>query len=173
MTDNSDLKDLYKKPAMFMALGALALNATYVSLFLMTDTLTVLTYVVVAICLILAIGFGVLSLMVDQPDANRLFILGALFESCFVILQYFFAKTYLALGVKGVHDKWDALYFSIITWTTTGYGDLVPVEASRWVACCEALLGTLFNGLALAAVIYQLNLIAKPEAVGVSQETSK
>jgi hypothetical protein len=48
-----------------------------------------------------------------------------------------------------------------MTRTTVGYGDLLPVGASRWVACCEARLGTLYNGLALAALIYTLTLKAK------------
>jgi voltage-gated potassium channel len=87
------------------------------------------------------------------------------FLSGFVVAQYVFIKLYETVGLRtsqGItYDKWDAVYFSIITWTTTGYGDLVPIGASRWVACSEALLGTLYNGIILASVIYQLNLMAK------------
>ena len=93
----------------------------------------------------------------------------ALFELCFILTQYCFIKEYQTVGLhssEGItHDKWDALYFSMITWTTTGYGDLVPIGASRWLACSEALLGTLYNGLALASVIYQLNLMARTRTV--------
>jgi potassium channel LctB len=87
------------------------------------------------------------------------------FLSGFVLAQYVFIKLYETVGLRtsqGItYDKWDAVYFSIITWTTTGYGDLVPIGASRWVACSEALLGTLYNGIILASAIYQLNLMAK------------
>jgi voltage-gated potassium channel Kch len=35
----------------------------------------------------------------------------------------------------------DSIYFSMITWTTTGYGDFRPDPAARLVAASEALLG--------------------------------
>jgi hypothetical protein len=39
-------------------------------------------------------------------------------------------------------DKgWTSLYFSIVTWTTLGYGDFVPPNDIRLVAAGEALLG--------------------------------
>jgi hypothetical protein len=36
---------------------------------------------------------------------------------------------------------WTSLYFSIVTWTTLGYGDFVPPADIRMVAAAEALLG--------------------------------
>jgi hypothetical protein len=75
-------------------------------------------------------------------------------------------------GPEGLtHDKWDALYFSIITWTTTGYGDLAPVGASRWIAGGEALLGVLYNGLFLAVIIYHMNVMKKLEVQGRGRGT--
>ena len=50
----------------------------------------------------------------------------------------------------------DQLYFSIVTFTTLGFGDFVPCEA-RIVAAFEALLGTLHLGLFAGAVFYYLN----------------
>jgi len=41
----------------------------------------------------------------------------------------------------------DALYFSIVTWTTLGYGDFAPRAAIRLVAGLQALLGYVFFGL--------------------------
>src|SRR3984957_6638745 len=106
------------------------------------------------------------TLTFNKASSESFLMLVALVEVFFIGIQLFFVTRYEIYGLRSpngntTHDKWDALYFSIITWTTTGYGDLVPFEASRWLACCEALLGTLFNGLALAALIYQLNLMAK------------
>jgi hypothetical protein len=42
---------------------------------------------------------------------------------------------------------WDALYYSIVTWTTLGYGDIVPVRELRMFAAIEALYGYIFLGL--------------------------
>jgi len=43
-------------------------------------------------------------------------------------------------------DLHSAYYFSAVTYTTTGYGDLVPPEAWRLVAGIEALTGILMCG---------------------------
>jgi hypothetical protein len=40
-----------------------------------------------------------------------------------------------------VHDHWIAMYYAIITWTTTGYGDFVPPPSLRLFAAGEALIG--------------------------------
>jgi hypothetical protein len=53
-----------------------------------------------------------------------------------------------------VHNATDSLYFSIVTWTTLGYGDFHPTEAIRMYAALEALLGTIFLPLALSVLIY-------------------
>ena len=99
--------------------------------------------------LIAVLLLGLYSLTGREPSFYTLCQLVALFEICFVFTQYCFIRSYQIFGLHSseriTHGKWDALYFSIITWTTTGYGDLVPVGASRWFACSEALLGTLFK----------------------------
>jgi hypothetical protein len=108
------------------------------------------------------------TLTFNKASSESFVMLVALVEVFFIGIQLFFITRYEIYGLHSpngntTHDKWDALYFSIITWTTTGYGDLVPFETSRWFACSEALLGTLFNGIVLASVIYHLTLMAKPK----------
>ena len=44
-------------------------------------------------------------------------------------------------------DPVDYIYFSVITWTTVGYGDITPSESSRLIAALEALSGYIFMGL--------------------------
>lgn len=46
----------------------------------------------------------------------------------------------------------DALYFSIVTWTTLGYGDLQPAERLQLLAGMEAVLGYVFLGLIVGAM---------------------
>lgn len=93
-------------------------------------------------------------------------LLAALLTS-FLSLHFFFSQVFAAIGLFGpngiTHNKWDALYFSIITWTTTGYGDFRPIGDGRWYACVEALLGTFFNGFVVVAFIYHLTLLANQE----------
>lgn len=50
------------------------------------------------------------------------------------------------LGLDGaetrIHDLWDAFYFTTVTLTTLGYGDITPTtEIGRILVACEALLG--------------------------------
>lgn len=55
-----------------------------------------------------------------------------------------FARAYIITGVidssKITHAPEICLYFSIITWTTVGYGDVVPTSAARMWAAAEALI---------------------------------
>jgi hypothetical protein len=44
-------------------------------------------------------------------------------------------------GATGAIDLRDTLYFSIITYSSVGYGDLAPVGALRIVAGVEAITG--------------------------------
>lgn len=46
----------------------------------------------------------------------------------------------------------DSLYFSIVTWTTLGYGDFQPKPALRLLAAMQAVYGYLFLGLIVGSV---------------------
>ena len=61
-----------------------------------------------------------------------------------------FAAIYRVYGLDGMPpplDRETAVYFSIVTWTTLGYGDLKPIEVMRSTAATQALLGYLYLGL--------------------------
>jgi len=63
-----------------------------------------------------------------------------------------YSDIYMRLGiVEGsstvVHDRESCLYFSIITFTTVGYGDYHPTHDGRMVAATEALTGYVFFGV--------------------------
>ena len=54
---------------------------------------------------------------------------------------------YIAMG--GAHDTLgllDAIYFSAVTYTTVGFGDVVPVGPIRFLAGTEALAGFVIIG---------------------------
>jgi len=51
----------------------------------------------------------------------------------------------------------DCLYFSVVTFTTLGYGDLTPTGLSRIVAACEAFTGSF--SLALFVVLFVKKMI--------------
>ena len=48
-----------------------------------------------------------------------------------------------------VKNLTDCVYFSIVTWTTLGYGDFQPLQNIRMIAASEALMGYFYMGLFL------------------------
>ena len=48
----------------------------------------------------------------------------------------------------------DAIYFSYVTWTTLGYGDIQPVGFCRILAASEAVVGYVFLALVVAYLIH-------------------
>ncbi|MGR0278515.1 ion channel [Marinomonas dokdonensis] len=62
------------------------------------------------------------------------------------------------------HDVYDSIYFSVVTWTTLGYGDFQPSESIRIWAGAQAMLGTLFMPLFLAAILFSVEL-SKPQKI--------
>ena len=75
-------------------------------------------------------------------------------------LIFLFAGIYHGFGL--VHDPAsavsasDGLYFSIVTWTTLGYGDFTPPPDIRLIAALETLLGYTFFGIIIGLGTDQL-----------------
>jgi hypothetical protein len=88
-----------------------------------------------------------------QPSSSQnfwhrtwLFILLAGWMILFHLIEItVWALFYVSKGA--MPDLPSALYFSAVTYTTTGYGDLVLPEAWRLVGAVEALTGILMCGL--------------------------
>jgi Ion channel len=57
-------------------------------------------------------------------------------------------------GVEEMKDRSTWVYFSFVTLTTVGYGDITPVaHAARSLAIMEALIGQLYPAIVLARLI--------------------
>jgi hypothetical protein len=77
-----------------------------------------------------------------------------------VLLLFSYAHIYQASGLvidsttkpepRPITTFQDAIYFSVVTWTTLGYGDLQPQGRCRFVAATEALAGNIFLGIFIA-----------------------
>ena len=56
-----------------------------------------------------------------------------------------YAKTYKSIGIlhngELVNSGRESLYFSVVTWTTLGYGDFAPSESIRMLAASQAFIG--------------------------------
>jgi hypothetical protein len=60
--------------------------------------------------------------------------------------------SYYDSGLKGEEQigVWDCLYFSVVTFTSLGYGDLTPCGFGRLAACVEVILGLGLFGVGVA-----------------------
>jgi hypothetical protein len=110
-------------------------------------------YVLAPISIVRHIGY---RRQVDQET-----MLGAL--AAYLLIGMAFAFTYRFLGSvedapffgnKGEGTMSQDLFFSFITLTTTGYGDLVPADnPGQSLAVLEALVGQLFLVTAVAKIV--------------------
>jgi Ion channel len=62
-----------------------------------------------------------------------------------------------------VKDKLTCLYFSIVTWTTLGYGDFRPTDDLRLISAAEAILGYLSMAILVAAIYDVIRSQANPK----------
>jgi hypothetical protein len=80
-----------------------------------------------------------------------------------IIIMFAAVYKYFGLIVDGhiIEPSWtEGLYFSIVTWTTLGYGDIQPVEPMRLVAAFEAYIGYIYMGLlagGIASILFSKN----------------
>jgi len=63
-----------------------------------------------------------------------------------------------------VTDWWTCVYFSIVTFTTLGFGDFSPTPAARAVACIQTVTGYLTLGILASSIASLLQSIATAEA---------
>jgi len=82
--------------------------------------------------------------------ANGLFFVPFLFSLVFNFRERFDGR---CLSGAETGEITEPLYFSYVTWTSLGYGDLFPIGFCRTVAVSESLIGYLFLAV-LAARFY-------------------
>lgn len=77
-------------------------------------------------------------------DITAAYILAAF---CFSVLYVYLVRQD-ANAFSSVLDLGNALYFSVVSMTTTGYGDIIPKSGwAKLVVCLQILFGFLYNVL--------------------------
>ncbi len=120
-----------------------------------STTMAYIFFFIITLAIILEIGFIIArtrSLKIE--DNERKIIARAalfLFDSTYIMLAAItaFAMLYSFFPVLNVEDLTcqNALYFSMVTFTTLGYGDILPNDQFKIIAAGEALLGYMTLGL--------------------------
>ncbi|HUL12514.1 MAG TPA: rhodanese-like domain-containing protein [Methylococcaceae bacterium] len=104
-------------------------------------------------------GSSVLG-FIERQSASNLFLA---WLSMIVLcgIAYWLSGLWADVGLKehgrpldlGLHGVMTALYFSFVTATSVGYGDVVPIGAIRIVAIAEAITGLLIFGAVVAKFV--------------------
>jgi len=141
----------------FLAVAAVA----FVNLFIAVTSEALAVAFVVSALLYVVAPFAVVRDIATRRSVDQEAVLGAI--AAYLIVGMFFAFTYRAIGVlqptpffgaEGPGDMTQTLFFSFVTLTTTGYGNLVPAtNPGQSLAVMEAVLGQLFLVTAVAKII--------------------
>jgi len=109
-----------------------------------------------------------LSERLDELSYPTIFLLWAsnvgLFASVFVALSYIPGHGPTGFDALDLGSRvWNALYFSVITATNTGYGDILPLGFAKLFAAAEA-----FSGLFLFA-LFMAKLVSHKQDMAIRQ----
>jgi hypothetical protein len=73
----------------------------------------------------------------------------------------YFALVYKSFGIidtytnELIKPNWlNSIYFSVVTWTTLGYGDFKPVEEVKIWVMVEALMGYVYMALLVGKILF-------------------
>ena len=117
--------------------------------------------IVSIVCVIFLLPYGISHFLNLELDEFALVILLINMIATIWTFSFIFQRYGLYNGDGDlITDKITCLYFSIVTWTTLGYGDLRPSLDSRFYAAIEALLGYIYMGI-LVGLAY--TIISKPK----------
>jgi hypothetical protein len=142
-------------------LFVLAAASAVANLFTLTDGELMAAVSLAGGILYFVAPFSIVRYIAFRREVDRETMLGAL--STYLLLGMAFAFTYRFLGeiqggpffgAQGEGIVADDLFFSFVTLTTTGYGNLVPAgNPGQSLAVLEALLGQLFLVTAVAKIV--------------------
>ncbi len=159
-----------KRRILRFALAAIPV-ATLIAIILMligsADTATIVSKVL-TILLVVVAPVAILRRLVEHPVISLNTFYGAV--CVYLLIAMFFATTYGLIGLVSGQQFFaqlttgpkntpaiDYLYFSFVTITTTGYGDLTAISGiGRMTAVLEAIFGQLYLITVVALVVQNL-----------------
>jgi hypothetical protein len=144
-------------------LVAPVVGARWLHLFHLHDG-TYTFYIASFLVFIAFVGFQFLRFILRSPRVNSevlcaavatYLLLGLLWASAYTLVARLVPGSFsgVAAGSQPLHG-FDALYFSLITLTTVGYGYIAPLSGpARMLAMIEAVTGTMYMAMLVARLV--------------------
>jgi len=147
--------------AMFFVVAGIILNI--VATGLSSPTLILGSFVFISGFLLTAIFYTFKRIATENNvSANRIIgaivvylLLGVLWSVAYTMVELSWPNSFRGFEVGG-HSQWDSewLYFSFVTMTTLGYGDIAPVSAlARVLAYMQAVFGQFYIAILVAGLV--------------------
>jgi hypothetical protein len=98
---------------------------------------------------LLSLGYLKVIMTAGRPDITAVLWFALSFITFLICQILIFGVMYKATGLttKGTMDNMAYFYFSVMTLTTVGYGDITPTDAGRLVAMIQAISGYIYMGI--------------------------
>lgn len=140
-----------------LAAGLLILTAIALSLGDRELAVTITTLFLLGII----IQFLIFVVRLAQSTTTATLALAAYVAANLVSILLLFANLYRWLGVtdsasKGPTTFLTSLYYSVSTWTTLTYGDIVPNAITRPIAALQAITGYVVMAFLIAIIVSML-----------------
>lgn len=135
--------------------------ATVLLILFVQDAWWAVTLSVILLAFIVVVVFStVFSILFAGLRERNIFLATAMVAVAIASIVALFAEIFRWIGLSEgnvcLHVPLNfatTVYFSIVTWTTVGYGDLVPCRSGRLVVALEAILGYLVMALLIAVLV--------------------
>lgn len=141
---------------MYLAFLGLSLIFPLIGFFVKNDPNNLWIQIQLCSCLIIYFIFTVFSLfkIFSIKKSDYWWALAALLIFIPGEIIFLFGCNYSGLGIISnnelTNDFYNSLYFSVITWTTLGYGDVLPSSGVKVYATLEALIGYVYSGVMIS-----------------------
>jgi voltage-gated potassium channel len=150
-----------------LTLALIAISLTIGGRFAESDTLKLIVMADVFLFFAMAMGLAINSLFGKGPiTLNRLiggicvFLLLGMCWSIVYMYLYWWNPDAFSGALLDTQDNpvyWDMIYFSFVTLTTLGYGDITPAgPVARSLAYTEAIVGQLFIAILIGSLVGNL-----------------
>jgi uncharacterized membrane protein len=128
----------------FQGSGSLMVAAAFLTLFCGYTGLAIMSYVLSAKKITRDMICGALSVYL---------LIGLIWVGAFTLVEAIQPGSFASSSGEALNAS-DFLYYSFVTLTTLGYGDIVPITArARSLAILEAITGVLFSAVLIARLV--------------------